>query len=104
MNIFDIVEIFIYNLKYLGRNINFFFDFKYVVLLILINYVIQRGLNGVNVDFDMYVFYNDLEGINFGEKVINVQKSIKFINRKLKELDIFDGNKVEWNDYVCYFE
>lgn len=52
----------------------------------------------------MYVFYNDLEGINFGEKVINVQKSIKFINRKLKELDIFDGNKVEWNDYVCYFE
>ena len=25
-------------------------------------------------------------------------------NRKLKEPDLFDGNKVEWTDYICHFE
>ena len=45
-----------------------------------------------------------MENTSFGEKAANVQKSTKLVNRKPKEPDTFDGNKVEWNDYVCHFE
>lgn len=104
MNTPDIVETFTHNPKYLGRNINPPLDSKHVAPSTLTNHVTQRGPNGANADFDMHAFYNDLEGTNFGEKATNVQKSTKLINRKPKEPDTFDGNKVEWNDYVCHFE
>lgn len=100
----DIVEAFTHDPKYRGRNINPPLDYKNVAPSTLTNHVTQRGPNGANADINMHGFYNDVESTIFGEKATNVQESTKLVNRKSKEPDTFDGNKVEWNDYVCHFE